>query len=96
MLAVALAGACGKSRPAQPSVPAAELIELMKGFADRGCGCHADKECVRPIRVEYDEMKRDLLANGKLLTGEDRAAFEAQHIRFGQCGDAAGLTIWDN
>jgi hypothetical protein len=86
-----LIGACDKKSAPKPRP---ELIETMRDFADRTCGCDNDKECVRAIREEWDGVRQDVLNHG--LTGEQFAAYDAEFKRFGGCADAAGLTIWTN
>ncbi len=86
---IALA-ACDESKPPPPRP---QLIETLRDFADRTCACGTDKDCVREIRdTEWEPNKRDTLRHG--LTGDDKAAYDAELARFRACGDAAGLTIW--
>lgn len=77
------------------TMTAEEVITAVRDFADRGCPCETDKECFRAIRDDWDGVKRDIVKNANLLTGEDRQAYEAERQRFGLCGDAAGLTVFD-
>jgi hypothetical protein len=90
LLAVALiATACAKSKPPTPHP---EMIDAIRSFADRVCACGTDRECVAPIRDEFDLRKAALLDHG--LTGTDLATFDRELLRLRGCGDAAGLTIW--
>jgi hypothetical protein len=85
--------ACKSHKEATPPVNAAELIEQMRGFADRVCACDRIA-CVRPIRDELDAVKKQLLAGGARLSADDKARFDAELHRLRGCGDGAGLTIW--
>jgi len=80
---------CGSEKPPPPRP---ELIETVRGFADRVCECGTDRSCVEPIRAEWDEVKRDVLKHG--LTGPQLDEYTAELNRLRLCGDAAGLTIW--
>lgn len=82
--------ACGGKKAAPTPHP--EMIETVRGLADRVCACETDKECLREIRPEWDAQKTDLVNHG--LTGEQRAQIEAEIMRVRQCGDAGGLTFW--
>ena len=64
-------------------------------FAERGCACQADKECFRAVRDEWEAARGELVKNARLLTGDDKQAYDAARLRFGHCGDAAGLTVFD-
>lgn len=90
MIVIALA-ACGTKRRGPPA-PRPETIQTVTDLADRACACETDKECIRPIRDEWEAAKDDLVRNG--LTGEPKQQFEAQLLRMRMCGDAAGLTFW--
>jgi hypothetical protein len=90
LLVVFVVAAC--STKSKPPPPRPELIETIRSFADRVCACGTDRDCVKPIRDEFDAQKADLLDNG--LTGDARAKFEAELLRLRLCGDGAGLTIW--
>ena len=87
---VVVAAAC--STKAKPLPPRPQVIDVVRALADRACACGTDRDCVQPIRDEFDGQKADLLANG--LTGDDKARFDSELGRLRQCGDAAGLTIW--
>jgi len=82
--------ACGSDKPPPPRP---ELIEVMRGLAEQACECGTDKECLRAVRVDYEAQKRDLKNNG--LTGDDKAAFDAELNRLQLCGDGGGVTMWD-
>lgn len=83
--------ACKGGAPA--AAPRPELIDTIRDLADRTCACGTDKACVRAIRDdEWEPNKQDLQRHG--LTGDDRAAYDAELLRLRACGDAAGLTIW--
>ena len=84
-----------ESKPKLTMAPE-EIIGALRDYADRGCACGTDKECFREIRDEWDAAKRPLVKNANLLTGADRDAYVEERTRFGLCGDAAGLTVWDN
>lgn len=84
--------AAGCATKRKPPPPRPELIEVVRAFADRACACGTDRDCVQPIRDEFDTQKADLLANG--LTGDAKARFDSELSRLRMCGDAAGLTIW--
>jgi hypothetical protein len=68
----------------------------MTSLADRGCECSTDKECFREIRDEWEQSRKAILYNAALLQGSDRDTFEAEKMRFRQCGDVAGLTVFDS
>ena len=87
--------ACGSSKKQPPPDPA-PLIATMHDFAERGCTCDTDKECMQGVRDQYDAQKDRLLAGGARLTGDDKAKFDAEVSRLKMCGDAAGLTFWDH
>ena len=90
VLALLVVAAC--SHKSKPPPPRPELIETMRSFADRVCACGTDRDCVKPIRDEFDAQKADLLDNH--LTGDDQAKLDAELLRLRGCGDGAGLTIW--
>ena len=93
MVAVVVIAAACSTRPPPPP-PRPQLIDVVRALADRACACGTDRDCVQPIRDEFDGQKADLLANG--LTGADKATFDSELGRLRACGDAAGLTIWLN
>ena len=95
LLALALLFGC-KGDPPKPTMAPGEVINAMTSLADRGCECGTDKECFREIRDEWEQTRRELLYNAKLLEGEDLDAYNHERQRFGACGDAAGLTVFDN
>ncbi len=64
----------------------------MRNLAEQACECGTDKECLRAVRVDFDAQKRDFKANG--LTGDDKAAFDAELLRLRSCGDGGGVTMW--
>jgi hypothetical protein len=93
---VALALACGcKDEPRKMTMAPEDVIEAVRDFADRGCACETDKECFRTVRDEWEAVRRELVGNAKLMTGDHLAGYQAERLRFGRCGDAAGLTVWD-
>jgi hypothetical protein len=97
LLVAAVIGALAscESKP-KPTMTVEELVSALRDYADRGCACGTDKECFREIRDEWDAAKRPIVRNANLLTGADRDAYLEERNRFGACGDAAGLTVWDN
>jgi hypothetical protein len=95
LLVVALAAASCKEPPPKMTMTAEQVVSAITDFADRGCACEADKECFRVVRDEWDAAKRELVKNARLLTGDDRDAYEAARKRFGLCGDGAGLAVFD-
>jgi hypothetical protein len=72
-----------------------EIVGAVRDFADRGCACDTDKECFQQIRDEWDAAKRPIVKNANLLQGADREAYQRERTRFGLCGDAAGLAVFD-
>jgi hypothetical protein len=91
---VGLSAGC-ESKP-KLTMTAEAIISAVRDYADRGCACETDKECFREVRDDWDAGKRELVKNANLLTGADRDAYVEERKRFGLCGDAAGLTVWDN
>ena len=85
---------CKGSDP-KPSMTPQQVIDAMTDLADRGCECGTDKECFHAIRDEWEQSRKSILYNAALLKGADLDAYNAQHKRFGLCGDAAGLTVFD-
>jgi len=94
-LVVIAASGCNGSKPKMTMTPE-EVINAIRDLADRGCACGTDKECFREVRDEWEQSRRQILFNAKLLEGDDKKAYDAEHLRFGSCGDAAGLTVFDN
>jgi hypothetical protein len=92
-LAAALV-AC-KDAPPKMTMTAEQVIGAIEDYAARGCACEADKECFRAIRDEWDGAKRELIKNARLLAGDDRQSYEAARLKFGLCGDGAGLAVFD-
>ena len=88
--------ACGRSKPAVPEIDATRAVAVLTSYADRCLACNNDKECVKPIRDEYDPYKRSLFKSRELYTATEQKSFDDQFARFAMCGDAAGLTIWKN
>jgi hypothetical protein len=86
--------ACGSSKPAKPEIDAQRAISVITSYAERCLACNNDKDCVRPIRDEYDPYKFQLTKSRELYTPAEQQAYDAQFQRFAMCGDAAGLTIW--
>lgn len=94
LLAFVLLAAC-KGSSAKMTMTPADVIGAVRDYADRGCACGTDKECFHAIRDEWEENRKSLLYNANLMTGADRDAYNAERLRFGLCGDAAGLTVFD-
>ena len=94
LLALALLVGC-KEAPQKMTMAPEQVISAITDYADRGCPCETDKECFRAIRDEWDSAKPELVKNAKLLAGDDNKAYDAARMRFGLCGDAAGLTVFD-
>jgi hypothetical protein len=94
LLVVAFVAAC-KEPPPKPTMTAEEVTAAVRDFADRGCPCETDRECFRVVRDEWDAAKREIVKNANLLTGAERDAYNAERQRFGACGDAAGLAVFD-
>ena len=86
--------ACKQPPPKQTMTPA-EVINAITDYAERGCTCETDKECFRAIRDEWDAAKREIVKNARLLTGDDSVAYETARMKFGHCGDGAGLAVFD-
>jgi hypothetical protein len=86
--------ACGSSKPAKPEIDSQRAIAVLTSYADRCLACNNDKDCVKPIRDEYDPYKRSLFKSREAYTATKQKAFDDQFGRFAMCGDAAGLTIW--
>ena len=93
-LALTLVVGCKEAPPKMTMTPE-QVISAVTDYADRGCRCETDKECFRAIRDEWDAAKLELVTNAKLLAGDDKQAYEAVRQRFGLCGDAAGLAVFD-
>lgn len=91
VIASVLLVACEKTKPPPPRP---ELIDVVRGIADRACACSTDKDCLKEVRAEFDPQKFDLQKHG--LAGEQKAAFDAELLRLRACGDAGGVTIWLN
>jgi hypothetical protein len=92
-LAAVLVGC--KEPPPKMTMAPADVIKAIQDFADRGCACGTDKECFRDVRDEWDGAKRELVKNSRGLTGDDATAYADARSRFGLCGDAAGLAVFD-
>lgn len=84
-----------KEPPPKLTMTAEEILAAITDYADRGCACETDKECFRAVRDEWDAAKPELVKNARLLTGDDKAAYDAARLRFGLCGDGAGLAVFD-
>ncbi len=91
---VILLVACGSSKPAKPEIDATRAIAVLTSYADRCLACNNDKDCVKPLRDEYDPYKRSLFKSREAYTPAEQQAFDLQFQRFASCGDASGLTIW--
>jgi hypothetical protein len=94
IVAIALAVGCHGDKPKMTMTPA-EVIDAIRDYADRGCACGTDKECFHAIRDEWEQQRRSILHDVDLMTGDDRAQYDAERQRFGLCGDAAGLAVFD-
>ena len=88
---VVVLAACSSGKRGEVQ-PRPEVIETVRVLAESACACATDKDCLRTVRADWDAQKDDLLKHG--LTGEQRAAFDAELLRLRQCGDAGGLTFW--
>ena len=94
-LALLIVAACGKSNSAATPPPdPGTLINQMTDFADRCDACKADRDCLHPVRDDFDRAKEWLVYNGRRLAGDDRTKFDAALTRVRVCGDGAGLTFW--
>jgi hypothetical protein len=94
VLVVALAG-CGKHKTTAAAGPEpVEIIPTVKSMGDRACACNGDKNCVKPIRDEWEAAKRDLLARSAELTGANKASWDKELMQLRACADGAGVTIW--
>jgi hypothetical protein len=95
-LVLGLAGlvACGKEPPTMTMTPQ-EVVTAIEDFMARGCVCETDKECFRAVRDEWDAAKQEIVKNARLLTGDDKAAYDTARTKFGLCGDGAGLAVFD-
>ena len=94
LIAIVVAG-CKGSEPKMTMTPE-EVISAIRDLADRGCECGTDKECFREVRNEWEQTRRQILYNARLLKGADLDTYIEEHKRFGLCGDAAGLAVFDN
>lgn len=94
LLATLALTAC-KDEPPKLTMTAEQVVAAITDYAERGCACETDKECFRAVRDEWDAAKRELVKNASLLTGDDKAAYDAARLRFGLCGDGAGLAVFD-
>jgi hypothetical protein len=92
---LALVG-CGKDPPKMTMTPQ-EVLTAIDDFMERGCACTtaSDKECFRAVRDEWDAAKQQIVHNARLLTGDDKAAYDTARNKFGMCGDGAGLAVFD-
>ncbi|HTL38346.1 MAG TPA: hypothetical protein VL326_34685 [Kofleriaceae bacterium] len=95
LLALVVLAGCNRSKPKMTMKPE-EVIEAIRDLADRGCECGTDKECFRAVRDEWEQTRKTLLFNANLLEPDDKKAYDVERGRFGMCGDAAGLTVFDN
>ena len=84
------------SKPAKPDIDATRALETLTSYADRCATCNNDKDCIHPLRDEYDKYKRALWKSREVYTPAEQTAFDVQWDRFARCGDASGLTIWRN
>jgi hypothetical protein len=94
-LAFGLALVGCEDRPPAMTMAADEVVDAITDYSERGCACETDKECFRTVRDEWDTAKREIVKNARLLTGDDRTAYEDARLRFGLCGDGAGLAVFD-
>ncbi|HUS29532.1 MAG TPA: hypothetical protein VMZ53_13560 [Kofleriaceae bacterium] len=95
LVVLALLVACKGDAP-KPTMTPEQVISAVRDLADRGCECGTDKECFRDVRTEWEQTRREILSNAKLLKDADLDAYNAERKRFGACGDAAGLAVFDN
>jgi len=93
-LALVIVAACGKSQPAAPPPDPGTVINQITDFANRCDACKEDRDCLHPLRDEFDAVKHQLVSDGRRLVGDDRNTFEAALLRLRQCGDGGGLTFW--
>lgn len=94
-LVIAALAACTGSGKKAPPPAAGPLIEAAHTLAEQVCACGEDKDCLHPARDAWDAQKEQLLGNGRRLTGDDKTKFDAEIARIHMCGDAGGLTFWD-
>ena len=87
--------ACKGSDP-KPTMTPQQVIDAMTDLADRGCTCGTDKECFREVRDEWEQSRKSILFNAYFLKGAERDTYDAAKLRFRQCGDVAGLTVFDS
>lgn len=95
VLLAAIGLAACKDEPPKLTMTGEQVVAAITDYADRGCACETDKECFRAVRDEWDAAKRELVKNASLLTGDDKAAYDDARLRFGLCGDGAGLAVFD-
>ena len=93
LAAFALVTLCGGGSKPPPADPA-PYIERMREFADRCDECKAVRDCLQPLRDEWEAAKQPLLDVQKRLTGEPKTAFDTQGNRLKICGDGGGVTFW--
>lgn len=98
LLALVVVGAVAgcKSSETRMTMTPEQTINAIRDLADRGCECGTDKECFREIRNEWEQTRDQILHNARLLKGADKEAYDAARLRFGMCGDGAGLAVFDN
>lgn len=94
LAALVVLAACKTHKAGAPGPEPIEIIPIVKAWGDRACACNADKDCVKPIRDEWEANKRELLAKAAQLTGDNKAQWDAALLAFRGCGDGAGVTIW--
>ena len=94
--AIALLFVIGCHKEPKMNMTPQQVIDAITDFADRGCACGQDKDCFRAIRTEWEQSRAPILYNAALLKGDDQKSYLEQRSRFGLCGDAAGLAVFDN
>jgi hypothetical protein len=95
-LLVAVAACKSGSKKDAPAANAGSWIQNVKAWGERACKCNADRQCVKPIRDEWEAVKYQYRDAADTFAPADRKAYDAALLYFRQCGDAAGVTIWVN
>ncbi len=92
-LALVVVMTCGSSKPTAPPA-AGPLINRMTDFVERCDACKAERDCLQPLRDEWEAAKQPLLADGRRIVGDDKATFDALVLHLRLCGDGGGVTFW--